>query len=217
MKVRPFFIYLHMNLSKYDAIIFDLGGVLIQLNYQKTVDAFTSIGVKDFDVMYSQASQTSLFDNYETGKISTQQFINTLKNYLPPHVTPNQIVAAWNAMILEFIPENLAFLENLAETHQLFLLSNTNDIHFQKVERMLAKVSQKKLSQYFNKIYLSQNLGLRKPHAEVFHFVCSDTQIIPAKTLFIDDTLQHIEGANAMGLNTLLFPQNALLTSFIKP
>lgn len=211
MHIRPFFIYLHMELTKYDAVIFDLGGVLIQLNYQKTVEAFTALGVQDFKAMYSQAAQTSIFDNYETGKISTQNFVNTLKNYLPAHVTPNQIVAAWNAMILDFTPENLEYIEQLSETHQLYLLSNTNDIHFQKVERMLAKVSSKKISDYFTKIYLSQEIGMRKPDSEVFQFVCNDASLNPSATLFIDDTEQHIQGARSIGLSTYLFPQNQLL------
>lgn len=211
MYIRPFFIYLHMELAKFDAVIFDLGGVLIQLNYQKTVEAFTALGVQDFQTMYSQAAQTSIFDNYETGQISTQHFVNTLKNYLPAHVTPNQIVAAWNAMILDFTAENLEYIERLSETHQLYLLSNTNDIHFQKVERMLAKVSSKKIYDYFIKIYLSQEIGMRKPHSETFQFVCDDASLNPSTTLFIDDTEQHILGAQSIGLSTYLFPQNQLL------
>jgi len=200
-----------MELEKFDAIIFDLGGVLIQLNYEKTVEAFTAIGVDDFQAMYSQAEQTAIFDNYETGKISTQQFVNSLKNYLPVSVTPNQIVAAWNAMILEFTSENLLFIEQLSKSHRLYLLSNTNDIHFQKVERMLAKVSSKKLGDYFEKMYLSQEIGMRKPNSDVFQYVCHDASLNPAKTLFIDDTEQHILGAQSIGLNTYLFPQNQLL------
>lgn len=197
-----------MDLQKYDTILFDLGGVLINLNYQLTVEAFIQLGVKDLNLTYSQASQTSLFDDYETGKISTQQFINTIKNYVPASVTPNQIVHAWNAMILDFPEENSVFLEELARHKKLYLLSNTNAIHLQKVELKLAQITTKKLADYFTKVYYSHEIKQRKPHAQTFDFVCKNAQITPEKTLFIDDSEQHLVGAKSIGLNTLLWEQN---------
>ncbi len=215
MQVRPFLVYLRMDLEKYDAIIFDLGGVLINLNYQLTIDAFKDLGVKELNLAYSQTKQTTLFDDYETGKISTQQFINTIKNYVPSSITPNQIVHAWNAMILKFPMENLKVLEQLSERKKLYLLSNTNAIHLQKVEQRLAQQNSKKLSAYFLKTYYSHELGMRKPHAEVFQFLCDDAEINPSKTLFIDDSVQHLIGAESIGLNTQLWEQNASLTKLM--
>lgn len=200
-----------MDLQKYDTILFDLGGVLINLNYQLTIDAFIQLGVKDLNFTYSQASQTSLFDDYETGEISTQQFINTIKKYVPAEVTPNQIVHAWNAMILDFPAKNISFIEELASTKKLYLLSNTNAIHLQKVEQKLALISSKKLAGYFSKVYYSHEIERRKPHSETFEFVCKDAGIDPRKTLFIDDSEQHLKGAEITGFNTLLWEQNCPL------
>lgn len=211
MKVRPFLVYLHMELKNYDTILFDLGGVLINLNYQKTVEAFIELGVKDLNLTYSQTAQTSLFDDYEIGKISTQQFINSIKKYVPDNVTPNQIVHAWNAMILDFPIENLAFLEELSQQKILYLLSNTNAIHLQKVEQKLADRTDKKLSDFFKKVYYSHEIQMRKPYAETFEFVCKDAGLSIEKTLFIDDSEQHLIGAKAIGLNTLHWEQNTLL------
>lgn len=202
-------------MDKFEAIIFDLGGVLINLDYQLTIDAFKKLGGTEFDLTYSQAAQNSVFDDYETGKISTQHFINKLKDSLPASITPNQIVAAWNAMILNFPLEKIALLEKLSNQKRIFLLSNTNDIHIQKVARELTKVSDKKLNDYFEKVYLSHEIHQRKPYQETFEFVCKDAGIDPLKTLFIDDSEQHILGAQQIGLSTLhLTPDKNLLAYF---
>lgn len=215
MKIRPFLVYLYMDLKNYKNIIFDLGGVIIHLNYQLTIDAFLELGVKDLNFTYSQAQQTSLFDDYEIGKISTQQFINTIKNYVPAHVTPNQIVHAWNAMILDFPIENVEFLEAISEHKNIYLLSNTNDIHLQRVAQKLSLKTKKSLSSFFIKAYYSQELKRRKPHQETFQVVCKDAGIKTNETLFIDDTEQHLKGAESMGLNTYLFKQNSLLKNHL--
>lgn len=211
MKIRPFLVYLHMDLNNYDNIIFDLGGVIINLNYQLTIDAFKALGVQDLNFTYSQAQQTSIFDDYETGKISTQQFINTIKNFVPSHITPNQIVHAWNAMILDIPIDNITFLEDLSKHKNIYLLSNTNDIHLQRVHQKLALKTNKSLSDFFIKAYYSQEIKLRKPHSQTFQFVCNNAGLNPSETLFIDDTEQHIQGAQSIGLNTYLMKQNSPL------
>ena len=83
-------------------IIFDLGGVILNIDYQLTENAFKSLGLQDFSSMYTQAAQTGLFDNYEKGKCSTPYFINALLDFLPTNTSANKVVAAWNAMILDF-------------------------------------------------------------------------------------------------------------------
>lgn len=206
-----------MDFHNIDAIIFDLGGVLIDINYQLTVDAFRELGVSDLSMTYSQAKQTSIFDSYEVGELSTQQFINKLKVYVPENVTPNELVHAWNAMILDFPKEKLNLLESLATQKKLFLLSNTNDIHIQKVTRKLNLVTEKKLDSYFIKSYYSHEIGMRKPHASTFQFVCQDAGIDPERTLFIDDSIQHIEGAKEIGLHTYFYTnKEALFELFSK-
>ncbi len=195
----------------YDAVIFDLGGVLIDIDYARTEQAFVNLGARADQLLYSQQLQSELFDAFETGHISSQLFINKLKGFLPEQVSPNQIVTAWNAMILHFQPEKLAVLEQLAATTPVYLLSNTNDIHMEKVRRRLSEVSSKPLEHYFQKVYLSQEIKRRKPHPETFAFVCNDAGIDPKRTLFIDDSEQHLLGAASIGLQTFAFPQNQSL------
>ena len=160
-----------MKQNSFDAIIFDLGGVIINLDYQLTIEAFKKLGIDNFEEMYTQAKQNNLFDDYETGKISSQHFINSLLPFLPSGTSANKVVHAWNAMILDFPSKRLELLDQLNSKYRVFLLSNTNDIHLQAVNRSLANTTDRKLESYFEKVYLSHEVKLRKPHKEIFELV----------------------------------------------
>jgi len=201
-----------MENRSFSAIIFDLGGVLINLDYQLTIDAFKDLGLTNFEEIYTQANQNNLFDAYETGNISSQHFINSLLPFLPIGTSANKVVHAWNAMILDFPKERLDLLDQLRKKYKVFLLSNTNDIHLQAVNRSLQKVTARNLDSYFDKVYLSHEIKLRKPNTDIFEFVCHEQNLVPKQTLFIDDTFGHITGAQTIGLNThhLLKVENIL-------
>ena len=193
-----------INNSK-EAIIFDLGGVLLNLDYDLTEKAFISLGMTKFGESYSQLQQVQLFDRYETGEISSFHFVNRLLDLLPPGTTANQVVHAWDAMILDFPVKRLEQLEALSQKYRLFLLSNTNDLHIDAVRRSLKKsVGHRNLEQYFEKTYFSSAVGMRKPDSKIFEFVCSENNLDPAKTIFIDDSPQHIEGAKLAGIEAFL-------------
>jgi putative hydrolase of the HAD superfamily len=192
-----------MNLAFFDTIIFDLGGVVINLDYHKTTRAFEAIGLENFEEMYSQAAQSGLFDDFEKGKSSVPYFVNKLLDFLPSGTSANQVVEAWNEMILDFPIQNLQLLEKLKSSHRTFLLSNTNEIHIQKVHQHLQLVSEHKtLHPYFEKVYFSSDIKMRKPDSEIFEFVLKENGLNPKKTLFIDDTEQHILGAQKVGIQT---------------
>ena len=198
---HPFFIY--FRLMKYTAVIFDLGGVIIHIDYAATIRAFENLGHGDFHTMYSQAQQSGLFDELETGKISGQRFVNELLPYLKLGTSPNKVVAAWNSMIGSVPKERIELLQKVRERYPTFLLSNTNELHMQAVHRSWDASSEKPMSDFFNHIYLSHEIGMRKPNAEIFEFVCRENNLNPYETLFIDDSIQHIEGAKSCGLQTV--------------
>jgi putative hydrolase of the HAD superfamily len=193
-----------MKWTEFDAIIFDLGGVLINLNYQATVEAFEKLGGGGFEQMYSQASQSNLFDEFEIGKISSFHFINRLLDLLPQGVSANQVAHAWDAMILDFELPRLDLLLKIKKEKPVYLLSNTNDLHMVKVRRKLAQITDLPIESFFNKVYLSQEIGMRKPNIEPFQFILDENQLDAKKTLFIDDTNQHIEGARKIGIHAEL-------------
>ncbi len=201
-----------MKLNHFDNIIFDLGGVILNIDYHNTAQAFQNLGLENFDEIYSQAQQSGLFDDFETGKISGQYFINQLLKFLPKNVSPNEVVAAWNAMILDFPEKNLNLIKQLNTSKNCVLLSNTNEIHLQCFNRKLKEVSmEESLHPFFKKVYFSHEIGKRKPHISTFEFVCHENNFIPEQTVFIDDSFQHIEGANKLGLETYLLQKGEQL------
>jgi FMN phosphatase YigB (HAD superfamily) len=190
----------------YQAILFDLGGVLIDIDYHSTERAFDKLGVADFKEQYTQFNQNELFDRFECGKISEQHFVNLLLPYTQTGTSPNQVVAAWNAMIGAFPQRKIALLKQLKNQQiPLFLLSNTNALHMVEVSRALKKVSDVALGAYFEQVFLSHEMGKRKPHPETFLWTCDQMGCAPADVLFLDDNPQHIAGAQAAGLQTYFY------------
>jgi putative hydrolase of the HAD superfamily len=207
-------LFLFLCTMDFDALIFDLGGVIINLDYTKTIHAFEQLGMENFHDVYSQAAQTNLFDDFETGKISAQRFINSLLPYLKPGTTPNMVVHAWNVMILDVPQEKLQLLESLKGKMPVFLLSNTNELHVPVVRREWSKVTSLPMEHYFDRIFFSHEIHLRKPDRSIFEYVCENEGLVPERTLFIDDSIQHIEGASAYGLQTIHLTEPQSLLQF---
>jgi glucose-1-phosphatase len=197
-------------MNKKKIILFDLGGVLINVDYNLTKVAFEQLGIDDFNTLFSQAQQNDVFSDYETGKISSFHFINKLLDLLPEGTTANQVVHAWNAMILDFPIERMNYLEKLAEKSQLFVLSNTNDIHVEKALRNLKKVTDKKLEDYFTEVFYSHEIGDRKPNVSAFELVLGRMNANAEDVLFIDDSIQHVEAAKSLGIETIHLTQELL-------
>ncbi|MBN8704035.1 MAG: HAD family phosphatase [Bacteroidetes bacterium] len=185
------------------AIIFDLGGVILNIDYQKTVEAFKGLGLHDFNYFFSKQVQKDFFDEYEKGFISSFEFLERIKSFLPESVSNEQIVEAWNAMLLDLPEERLHLLKKLRDKYSIFLLSNTNEIHINEFHLFLkGKFAMPDLTDYFNKVYLSYQIGKRKPDAEIFEHVLLENNLLPKHVVFIDDSPQHIEGAKSLGITT---------------
>lgn len=195
--------------TNYKALLFDLGGVLIDINYHATEVAFEKLGVTDFKERYTQFAQNELFDRLECGQISAQHFINLLLSQTAAGTTPNQVVAGWNAMIGGFQQEKIALLERLAKALPLFMLSNTNELHWVPVQNAWKLSSKHEMEVYFQTIFLSHQIGKRKPAPETFIWVCEQMGFEPKDVLFIDDSPQHINGAKAAGLQTFFYEDAA--------
>ena len=197
-------------------IIFDLGGVLLDLNYQATIDAFVEIGIKDFSSLYSQKGQKQIFDDFETGKITSNQFISSIQSLTHNYISKDEIIIAWNAMLLEINPKKLDYLLSIKERFRIFLLSNTNEIHISKFEGVLAKKNElEKFYDCFEKVHYSSRLSLRKPNVDCFKTVLEINQLNASETIFIDDSIQHIEGALKCGIKAYLFPQNYTIQDWL--
>lgn len=190
-----------MNLDGVESIIFDLGGVILNIDYNKSVEAFQKLGANDFDAMYSQAQQSDLFDRLELGEISPSHFRNELRNSFQVSWTDEAIDSAWNAMLLDLPPQRVQLLKDLSKKYRLFLLSNTNAIHYQAYsEYVNERYGLGDLSELFEKAYFSHLFGKRKPFPETFLQITDINGLSPSNCLFIDDSIQHIKGAEKAGL-----------------
>lgn len=200
-------------MKKIDALLFDLGGVLIDVNYHKTIDAFAQLGVQNPSNLYNQFGQNQLFDQYEKGEVSSKFFLEKLKTLTKIDTIESDIVTAWNAMIGDFPNEKLDFIADLSQHNPCFLLSNTNEIHLKKAIENLQKTAFKNLDDLFIKCYYSHIIGKRKPEVETFKWVVDQMGIEASKVLFIDDSPQHIEGAKKAGLQVIYYKEASDLFS----
>ena len=195
-------------------IIFDLGGVIYDINYQNTIDAFTDLGALDAKSLYSQAEQSKLFDQYEIGAITTDQFIEGLKRELPKGVTTEEIKLAWNIMLTGIPEHRLDFLEEVAERYNIYLLSNTNELHLTQINEEMDKFDYGDLRSYFDGVYYSFEIGLRKPNLDIFETIIEREGLDPEETLFIDDSAQHVKGAKKAGLHAFHHIENDIADIF---
>ena len=186
------------------AIIFDLGGVLLDIDYNRTAVAFQKLGVANFGEMYSQAAANPLFQQLETGKINQQDFCNAMMKHTPLAKNDQENITAWNAMLLHFRKESLEEVKRLRKKYKVFLLSNTNYIHLQAFNKIYEDtIGGHPFVSLFDKVYLSHEIGHRKPDPEAYEIVLKENNLLPEEAIFIDDSIQNIQGAEKAGLRTI--------------
>jgi putative hydrolase of the HAD superfamily len=192
------------NLSKIKNIIFDLGEVITDVDFNKTFKAFDQLAGKSTQALYNYHKQTTLFDDIETGKISPQSFRNQLKKIFQVDASNDEIDAAWNAMLGDTPLEKLNFVNDLRPKFKTYILSNTNKIHIDWIYNYLQEnYKQKNLGAFFDKVYLSHEIGFRKPDAAAYRFILNTHQLNAHETLFIDDKKENIDGAKLLGIQTI--------------
>lgn len=208
------------DLGQIDSLIFDFGGVIINLDYQRTIDALSQLAGFDVASRYTQHRQDPLFDQFETGQISAEAFRAGLRQMLGVDCSDQALDAAWNAMLLDIPQERFELLRRLKTQYRTFLCSNTNEIHKTCFDRIVQQHYQQyygqpsgQLEDLFEVAYYSHLMGDRKPHPSIFRTLISRHNLDPARTLFLEDTPQHLAGAQSVGLRTCqITPSRHLLT-----
>jgi putative hydrolase of the HAD superfamily len=191
--------------NKIKNIIFDLGGVIINIDNSLLIQAFSEIGLPNFEAFFYKEEHRNLFDDFEKGMISSQIFRNELKLHCRQGTSDDEIDAAWNSMLLDIPKERLELLVQIKKTYRIFLLSNTNEIHMRFINNYLVeRFGMADFKEIFEKVYYSFEVNMQKPDAKIFELVIDQNNLEKEETLFIDDTLQHIEGANKQELHTYL-------------
>ena len=182
------------------AIIFDLGGVILNIDYKLTIAEFEKLGVKNADSFYSKKVQDPIFDKLEAGAISPKEFLEQLQKECD-NASIELVENAWNAMLLDLPQSRLNYIKTLKNNYQIFLLSNTNAIHIRAFKNKIGEEKWKAFSSVFDKMYLSHEIRFRKPDKEAFQIILEENNLKPNEVFFIDDSPQHIETAKGLGIN----------------
>lgn len=196
-------------------IIFDLGGVLLNIDFALTQKAFANLGMENAEQKFSQHMQLGFFDQFDRGEISDEEFISKVKSEMPTGTTSEDIRHAWNAMLLDFPEENFDLMVKIKNKYRTFLMSNTNSIHFTEYQRILQDTfGINSLDDLFEKTYYSFLEGKRKPDSEFFRQIISENQLNPRETVFIDDTLSNAVASAKLGIIGLHLKENTKLTDY---
>jgi putative hydrolase of the HAD superfamily len=189
------------ELSNIRNIIFDLGNVLLPLDFPKLMAAFKEVAGNGQEVPFKTLITNETFLQYETGFITTPQFLVFLKGYIRSSATHQELTSAWNSLIGGFPEEHVFLLKELGKKYRLFLLSNTNALHVQYFEGSVPGVLN--LSDLFERVYYSNEEGLRKPQKELFQRVLQQNNLEATQTLYVDDLLENCQAASSLGYKTL--------------
>lgn len=184
-------------MPKINTLIFDFGDVFINLDKQGAIDNATKLfGLKDFSIDMIATNQ-----RYEKGQISTEEFLQFYETKFP-QLKRTQIIDAWNCVLKDFPTYRLDFLKKVRDkqNYQILLLSNTNELHINKVKEEVPFYEAFKSC--FDKFYLSHEINLRKPNSDIFEFIIKENNLDPNSSLFVDDTKENTDIASKMGFQT---------------
>jgi len=197
-------------------LIFDLGGVILEIDPERTLNAFRQLGIKNIDSLYTLKKQSGIFDEFDTGKTDLDTFRQNLRKASGNNFTDEEFNHAWCAMLVEFPPKRISLLEGLKKQFRCFLFSNTNVLHHKVYTEMLQETTgHDSLAELFEKAYFSHTFGMRKPNIQVFNRILEENNLKAEQTLFLDDLKQNTDAAREAGINAIqISPENNLLKIF---
>lgn len=195
-----------VSIQKIKNIIFDYGNVIFEIDFLKAQNALSQLGIPDIESFFGHKGHAELFSQLETGSISPAEFRAGIRKAASNEsLSDEEIDSAWNSIFVGVPPNVHDTLLEMKSKYRTFLLSNTNEIHYNFFLDYLKKeYAIDNNDHLFEKAYYSQLMFLRKPHVEIFQRVLTENNLLPEETLFIDDSPQHLVGAAHAGMHTLL-------------
>lgn len=191
------------NLNNINAIIFDLGGVILNIDIEGTFEKFKQIGLDLTKDALDTLKNNDFFNAFERGESTPEEFRSQLNKLANTSVSDKEFDDVWNSMILDYPKGNIKILEKLKMKYRTFLMSNTNKIHFDFYSQQLHQnFGYQYLDELFEKAYYSHTSGMRKPEARFFEHILNENGLKPEETLFVDDFIENIQAAKDLGIQT---------------
>jgi len=197
------------HLQSVKNIIFDLGGVIINIEPLNILKDMEPEREQRFRSGFKRLSEQAVFDNFEIGQLSEKEFRQKVCREIEEDLSDNEFDRIWNRLLLDYPAKNIQIIQTLKKSHRLFLLSNTNSIHYRAYAPQLEKTHGVSFSDLFEKVWLSHELGCRKPDEKIYKHVLEDANIKAEETLFADDTLSNLQAAEKLHIKTLHVERNS--------
>ena len=183
-------------------IVFDLGGVLVDLDFKAAINGLQKAGFAKVKEQLLALDQGGIFQKFELGEMSADEFRTAIRENSTVALTDKEVDALWNAMLLEIPREKLELILDLRGKYMVYLLSNTNSIHWDYVCKNAFNYRGFRVNDYFEETFLSYEMHLAKPDKAIFEKVLSDANLLPEETLFIDDSETNCKAASELGIHT---------------
>ncbi|MEA3462265.1 MAG: HAD family phosphatase [Bacteroidota bacterium] len=184
-------------------ILFDLGGVILDINVQATLKLFYELGFPSKLMQIPNSMTTDIYYKYETGKLSTKEFRNQIRLASGVEISDQAFDEAWSAMLVRFPKERIDLLRVLSKHYNLYMLSNTSALHVKEFEKMYLEAAGESIYKVFKKIYYSHEIGWYKPEPEAWEHVIKDADIKAEETLFLDDNIHNIKASQELGFQAI--------------
>ncbi len=193
-------------------ILFDLGGVILDIDVHATLKGFYELGFPSELLQYPNNMTSDLFFRYETGKLGTVEFRNEIRKLTGLDFSDEALDKAWNAMIVRIPSERTQLIEKLMGRYELYMLSNTSSLHVPVFEQMYLEKAGKPMKDFFKKIYYSYEIGWHKPDNGAWEHVIKDAGLVPEETLFLDDNIHNIKASQELGFQAIHIHERTRLT-----
>jgi len=203
------------GLNKLKNVVLDLGGVLVDIDPQKTLDAMMNLIDPKISLKPDWSELNNVVYAMEVGQWSQEEFILKMKEVCKPNVTEAEIMDAWCDMLLHFPSQRVDMIRLLSDRYRVFLLSNTNEIHVNRFEQQFENHYGFPMQSLFEKVFYSNEIGCRKPDAEAFLHVLNHAGLNPSETVMVDDRLDNCHGAEAVGMRYINVPENTGLEAIV--
>ena len=182
-------------------IVFDLGGVLVDLDFKAAINGLQQAGFANVKEQLDALDQGGIFQKFELGEMTADEFRAAIRENSTVTLTDEEIDALWNAMLLEIPREKLELILDLRGKYMVYLLSNTNSIHWDYVCKNAFNYRGFRVNDYFEETFLSYAMHLAKPDKAIFEKVLHDANLLPEETLFIDDSEANCKAAEEVGIH----------------